>query len=113
MFTITNQQVEAFRTARTEDFIRRAVHYMEERIDEGVAAEPLVRRGLERARAYHLQREVHVIRYISFMADFGIDFDRQDWARDILLHPRGDGDWVVDKLSIAATKAKNQLGHGR
>lgn len=108
--TITNKQLEAFEKYRTDEFIDKVILYLKKNFKEEMSAlkeeeiRQLVSLGLRNAKKYHIDREIHVVRYITLMIRYGRDFDQEEWVADILAHPRGDAEWILDKIENSVQK---------
>jgi hypothetical protein len=58
----------------------------------------LVRGGVERAGQYEIVKEYDVRRYLEFMVEYGDDFDRTEWAAQILTNQSLSGTQKMDRI---------------
>jgi len=110
MFTIRNEQMQAFSEAATKNFEVRMVAHLRQFFPERCApmgeeeVRQEIRCGIERAATYGIVAERDVCHYIKLMFGLGRDFDRDSklpWAQNVL----------TDKvLKDPATRIKHLYG---
>jgi hypothetical protein len=106
---IRGEQLAAFAGLKQATFQRRMEQHLLERFSRHLLRlrvarseiPTLVRQGLERARAYGLEYEFDLKRYVECLALLGRDFDRDPacpWAREILTRRDWSGRMKMDAL---------------
>jgi hypothetical protein len=112
MFKIQEAHLKAFEASRLSRFERRATGRLRalfpdqtsQMSDEALGQR--VRDGLDRASAYGLTTERHVMAFLAttFLAGERFDTEPNDWARSILTGRGLKGEDKADLLLIAATE---------
>ena len=114
MLTIREEQMEALAEVQQERFLKEVLAFAEETWPEELQSlgEDGVREmaadAIDRCRAFGIETEYHVLRFINIMFALGEDFDDGEdypWSVDILEDESTDPDDKLDKLEAETERA--------